>query len=182
MTGCTNTMLHACNDAGVDIGIDCANSGAQQCVGEPPGGTEAQWVACLPGGDDAACTPSTSVQCDGGIATSCPAGHPESINCQQLLGNVHACRPGTFGQWFDWTAPCVVSTDEGDGGDEAGDAGEEAAADAATCAADSCDGGALTACFRGASFPLQCAKVGLGPCQIVRTDVSAVPNAACTLP
>jgi hypothetical protein len=182
MNGCTNTMLHACNDAGLDLGVDCANSGAQQCIGEPPGDPQAEWVACLPDNDGATCTPSNSAQCDGGIATSCPAGHPETINCQKLLGNVHACTPGTFPQPFDWTAPCVVSTDEGDGGDDAADAGEEAGANTSTCAADSCDGGALTACYRGASFVLECATVGLGPCQIVHTDLSAVANAACRLP
>jgi hypothetical protein len=185
MKGCTNTMLHACNDAGLDIGVDCANSGAQQCVGEPPGDPQAAWVACLPEGDGATCTPTTTVQCDGGIATSCPTGHPESINCQQLLGNVRACTPGTFAQPFDWTAPCVVSTDEedgGDGGDETDDAGGDAGADGSACTADSCDGGTLTACYRGAVFPLECTTVGLGTCQIVHTDLSAVPNAACALP
>lgn len=179
MNGCTNTMLHSCDDAGLDLGVDCANNGAQQCVGEPPGNAEAQWVACVPENDAGTCTPSLSVQCDAGIATSCPTGRLETINCQQLLGNVHACRSGTLEQAVDWTAPCVVGADEGDGGDDAGD---DAGTGAPTCTADSCDGGTLIACYRGASFPVECTTVGLGPCQIVHTDLNAIANAACTLP
>ncbi|HEY3819733.1 MAG TPA: hypothetical protein VGL81_21340 [Polyangiaceae bacterium] len=162
--GCSNTMLHACNDAGEDIGIDCASNGAQQCGGFPDV-TNARWVACLPANDAGTCTPDASATCSHGLATSCPAGILETINCQLLLQNVDSCNPGPLSPPFDWTSPCVI-TDEG------------GAADAATCS-DSCEGAVVSSCYRGASFTVDCSKLpGLGKCQMVQTDHPS-PNAAC---
>jgi hypothetical protein len=69
-----------------------------------------------------------------------------------------------------------VAANASDGGD-AGDAG-----DASTCS-ESCTGATtLNACYRGASFPLDCEQVGLGACAMVSSDVGALRNAACTPP
>jgi hypothetical protein len=170
--GCDGTMLHVCDDAGRDIGVDCMSNGAQQCGGFPTA-TNAAWVACVPRSEAGACTPSAAAECDAGIAVSCPAGVVESINCLALLQNVHACNPGPLSPPYDWTSPCAVVSD---GGDDAG------AADASGCSSDSCNGMKLTGCSRGASFPLDCAEAGLGPCALKTTDQGSVQNAACTPP
>jgi hypothetical protein len=167
-------MLHVCDDAGRDIGVDCSNNGAQQCRGFPSS-TEVDWVACVPQSDAGSCTPDASAVCDGGIATSCPAGIPESLNCQALLQNVHACTPGRLWPPYDWTSPCFVASDD-DAGDEGG------AADASSCSSDSCSGMTLIGCYRGASFPVDCHEVGLGTCQMVATNQGTAMNAACTHP
>ena len=120
---CEQTVVHVCDDAGRDIGIDCMNNGAQRCDGFPTR-AGAAWVACIPESDAGSCAPDASAQCTGGIATSCPAGVPESINCQTLLGNVHACTPGQLSPPFDWTSPCMVAGDEADAGDAGGGAGD----------------------------------------------------------
>jgi hypothetical protein len=163
-------MLHVCDGAGRDIGIDCASNGAEACVGLPTGQPTASWVACLPESDAGACTPDASAQCSHGIATSCPAGILETINCQTLLLDVNACNSGALSPPFDWTSPCAVTT--GDGGSD----------DASSCSADSCDGSALSSCYRGASFALDCAEAGLGTCQMKATDQGSVLNAACDRP
>jgi len=183
---CDNAMLHVCNDAGRDIGIDCTSNGAQQCNGFPTR-TNVLWVACVPQGDGGTCTPSASAQCVNGVAVSCPAGVTERIDCLTLLQNAHACRPGALFPPFDWTSPCVVASDvadasdDGEAGDEGGAADDGGAPDASTCT-ESCDGSTLTACYRGAAFPLDCTQVGLGACHEVTTDQGSTTNVACTAP
>jgi hypothetical protein len=172
---CDGSMLHVCDDAGRDIGIDCTNNGAQQCNGFPTA-TASAWVACVPESDAGKCTADLSVQCDGGIASSCRAGVPETLDCQSLLQDVHACHAGSLWPPYDWTSPCFVASGEA-GADDAGEA-----PDASACASDSCSGTTLTGCYRGASFPLDCGKVGLGPCHMVTTDQGTTMNAACAHP
>ena len=170
VSSCMGTMLHVCDDGGRDIGIDCASNGAEACVGLPPGQPTASWVACLPESDAGACTPDASAQCSHGIATSCPAGILETINCETLLLEVNACNPGALSPPFDWTSPCAVTSD--DGGLD----------DASSCSADSCDGSTLSSCYRGAPFLLDCAGAGLGACQMRTTNQGSVQNAACDRP
>jgi hypothetical protein len=165
---CDGTMLHVC-DAGRDIGVDCKNNGAQRCDGYPTR-TNTAWVACVPESDAGSCTPDASAQCVNGIAMSCRAGVPESVNCLTLLGNVHACTPGALWPPYDWTSPCVVADDDG------------GTADGSACSSDSCNGTSLTGCYRGASFPVDCTGVGLGACVMRTTDQGAAQNAACTPP
>jgi len=173
--GCIGTALHACGDGGADIGIDCAENGAQGCGGFPTA-TPAQpaaWVACLPQGEAGACQPDASAQCVNGVAVSCPAGTVETLDCDDLLQNAHGCVSGALSPAFDWTSPCGVAAAAGDGGD---------AGNASACS-ESCTGKTtLNGCYRGAPFPLDCAKVGLGACHSVSTDVGAALNAACTPP
>ena len=160
--------VHKCDDAGVDIGIDCTTNGAGRCSGFPTP-SSAKWVACLPDSDAGACTASKTATCDGGIAFMCPAGVAESINCLALLDDVNACTPGDLWPEYDWTSPCVVTGDAGDAGS------------AGSCT-ESCGDAGLLSCYRGASFPLDCKQVGLGACHVVATDVGAVQNVACSRP
>jgi hypothetical protein len=192
---CDDTMLHVCDDAGRDIGIDCESNGAQQCNGFPSR-ADTSWVACvpLPQGEAGTCAATLSAKCENGIAVSCPAGIPESLNCQTLLqGSAHACTPGQLSPPYDWTSPCVVTSsaaDAGDAGDAGGagdadddaEAGDDDGGTAAPACSDSCDGGKLTSCYRGALFPLDCAEAGLGACQMKTTDEGTLRNAACAKP
>jgi hypothetical protein len=171
---CSDGMLHVCDDAGRDIGIDCNSNGAQQCNGFPTPANPS-WVACVPESDAGSCTPTDSATCVDGIAVSCPAGLVERLDCLTLLQNPRACTPGTLSPPYDWTSPCVVANDAGDAGDEGG------ASDASACV-ESCDGTMLTSCYRGALFTLDCAQVGLGACRKVPTDEGTVLNAACAHP
>lgn len=163
---CVGTTLHDCAGSR-DIGIDCAGTGAGQCAGFPAGSP--QWVACVPLTDAGACAPDASVSCQDGIATSCPAGGLETINCQQLLGTQGACNPQDAAPPFDWTSACrvVPPTPPCDG-----DAGEACDPDAGT----------ITSCARGAPFTVRCSEQGLGHCQMVATDNGLTRRAACTPP
>jgi hypothetical protein len=162
---CAGTRIHQCGSNGsVDVGIDCASSGAGRCGGFPGGEAGNDWIACVASGD-AGCDPSEQAQCVNGYATSCPSGVPEAIYCPDLLQLVDAagggCVAGSLSPPFDWTSPCVVP-----GG----------------CTSDSCDpdGGLLVGCARGASYTLDCSSQGLGPCMMVSTDVGTAMHAACT--
>jgi len=172
-SACFDKTLHWCApapSASTDIGVDCADNGAQLCA-VFPSPSNAQWAACVAGVDpdaSAACTPSTSAACDGGIATSCPGGVAESLDCAALLGNGGGCAPGPLSPPFDWTSPCEVSPP--------------------ACSADACDdaGVVLTGCARGAAFPVDCAEAGLGACALITIgsdgDAGAETRAACAPP
>ncbi len=160
--GCySDTVIHWCSD-GVDKGIDCKGSGAQRCDAFPSPDAS-QWVACVPevGGGET-CAPSTAATCTSGVANLCTAGVPESIGCRALLHPVSdagGCREGALDPPFDWTGACVVDPPE--------------------CASDSCDGGLLSGCERGAVFSVDCAQAGLGPCSMLPTDRGTALHAAC---
>jgi hypothetical protein len=159
---CASPQLQQCS-GNVDVGIDCASNGAGGCGGFPTA-ADAGWVACLPNGyagADAGCTPTLQVTCTNGYASSCPSGVPEAVYCPDLLQtNGSPCVEGTLTPPYDWTSGCVVP-----GG----------------CTADACDAdGGVVGCARGATYPLDCASQGLGPCQIVSTDVGTAMHAACT--
>lgn len=181
--GCeSDNLLHWCgaDDGGraIDQGIDCTGNGAGSC-GEFPAGAAA-WAACRPDGDGGACVPSGAATCgDGGgasassasrassassasRATMCPAGTVETLDCAALLGAPGACAPGALDPPFDWTSPCALAPSQ--------------------CTVDSCDGGALTSCERGAAFTLDCAGEELGACRMVTAEPGAEPRAACAPP
>ncbi len=164
---CAGTSLHWCVDGG-DIGLDCASNGAQSCGGYPDA-SSATWIACVPGGDGAACAPSLAVTCDAGLATTCLTGAVESLNCKSLLGSVDSCESAdALAPPFDWRAACAIDL-----------------ADASPCV-EACGGGepptTLTGCTRGATYTLDCTQVGLGPCRVVTTDVGHGAHPACTPP
>jgi len=163
---CIGTALHDCQGSR-DVGLDCAGNGAGQCAGFPAGSP--QWVACVPLSDAGACTPDASVSCQDGIATSCPAGALETINCQELLGTQGACNPQDAAPPFDWTSACqvVAPAPPCDG-----DAGESCDPDAGT----------ITSCARGVPFTVSCSDAGLGDCQMLTTDNGSTQRAACTPP
>ena len=160
---CDCTNLHKCTDAG-DVGIDCAGNGAQQCGSSEPG--RQSWAACLPSGDAGRARRCVG-DVRGGIATSCPAGRIETIDCLELLSSTAACNPGPLSPAFDWTSPCAIVADA------SADASPDGGPDAGGCT-ESCSGTTLTGCYRGAAFQLDCAEVGLGACQAA--------SAACTPP
>ncbi|MGA2451836.1 MAG: hypothetical protein ABTD50_24565 [Polyangiaceae bacterium] len=148
-----------CGANGIDLGLDCTSNGAQECNGYPTS-AQAQWVACVPEGDTSCPSPSLTVQCDGGVATSCPTGVAETIDCTALLGVAGACVSGALDPPFDWTSPCRVTVPQ--------------------CSTDGCDdAGNLLGCMRGATITVDCQELGLGPCMPVELD-AGVTSAACT--
>jgi hypothetical protein len=145
-----------CGPGDVDLGLDCSSNGAQACSGYP---SPAQWVACVPEGDAPCQAPSLAVECDGGIATSCPTGVAETIDCTALLGDAGACVAGALDPPFDWTSPCQVPVPQ--------------------CSADQCDdAGHLVGCMRGAIVTVDCQQEDLGPCVAVELD-AGLSAAAC---
>jgi hypothetical protein len=149
--------VYWCGAAG-EVGFDCSGSGMGHCGIFPSLDSGTSWPACLPEGD-AACQATGSVSCAGDIATSCPAGLNETIDCARLLGTSGSCSDAGLAPPFDWTSPCL---------------GSEACQDG-------CDGGTLIGCARGARFVTECAAVGLGGChQVTTTGDDAGPHAACS--
>jgi hypothetical protein len=155
---CDGTLLHSCAGA-LDVGVDCADNGAGQCGGF----ASDSWAACLPSAPGAACTASLAATCASGVAKSCPTGHQETVDCLELLQDVRACNAGTLSPSFDWTSACAVMP----------------LADAGAPCAESCAGTSVVACYRGGTFPLDCADAGLGACQMVTTDAV---HAVCAAP
>ena len=164
---CAGNSLHWCvagddGGPGIDRGIDCASNGAMECSGFPSPDA-AQWLACKADGDAGACAPDASAACDNGLAVMCPSGVPETLDCAALLGTPGACVAGALSPPFDWTSPCSLP--------------------ASGCASDdSCDGGLLTSCERGAKFQVDCAGEGLGACRLLTADPGSAPRAACGRP
>jgi hypothetical protein len=163
---CAGNALHWCvasddGGPGVDRGIDCTSNGAGKCGGFPSPDA-AQWLACRPDSDASTCAPDASATCDDGRAIMCPSGVLESLDCAALLGSTAACSAGELSPPFDWTSPCSLSP--------------------SACDSDSCDGGVITSCERGAAFTVNCAAEGLGACRLVGTDPGSAPRAACAPP
>jgi len=144
--------------AGGKVGFDCSGSGTGQCGIFPSVDSGASWPACVPEGD-ATCQATVSASCAGDIATSCPAGLTETIDCARLLGASGSCRDAGLAPPFDWTSPCFGSQ----------------------ACQEGCQGNALIGCARGARFVTDCAAVGLGACrEVTPTDDDAGPHAACS--
>lgn len=149
---------------GTNLGIDCAGWGAQTCGGFPSSGN-AEWIACRPAGDSVgACAPTLEAGCSQGVASSCPTGVPEHLDCATLLGAAGgpSCHSGLLDPPFAWTSPCRI--------------------DPPACAGDACDGGVAIGCALGAAFSVDCASAGLGACAMRSTDLGANQRAACTPP
>jgi hypothetical protein len=163
---CAGKSLHWCvagadGGPGIDHGIDCASNGAMDCNGFPSPDA-AQWLACQAESDAAACAPDASATCENGRAIMCPSGVLETLDCTALLGSSGACSAGGLSPPFDWTSPCSLP--------------------ASGCVSDSCDGGTLTSCERGAAFQVDCTGQGLGGCRLLTADPGSAPRAACAPP
>lgn len=165
-SGCDGTPmahLHWCVDGG-DMGMDCSGAGGQRCDGFPSRSSP-QWIACVAESDalsSGPCAPDATATCNNGLATSCPSGVPERLDCRAVLGTASACVPGPLAPPFDWTSPCQVTPPR--------------------CTADTCSGTVLSGCARGATVSLDCATQGLGHCRMVLTDMGTQQHAACAPP
>jgi hypothetical protein len=169
---CDDTVLHECSPDAGDFGIDCADNGAQRCGPFPV--ADAGWLACVPSSDAAPCAATKTVTCDEGVAKSCPAALPETIDCAELLQSASACNPGPLPSTdFDWTSPCFVSPQGHDAGADYDDAG---------LCVPSCSGSHIVDCYRNAPFELDCETVGLGACSVVTTDLGTQQHPACSPP
>jgi hypothetical protein len=148
--------VHWCTPQG-EVGVNCTEG----CGAFPDSRGDAgvtQWVACIAQGD-ASCAPTTSIACSPeGVASSCPSGVHETIDCARLLGEGGSCALGLQPP-FDWKSACVTP-----GG----------------CTEDGCDGGTLTGCANGASFSVDCHEAGLGDCRWISVD--GTRHAACGAP
>jgi hypothetical protein len=155
-SGCVQgRWLSFCDDAGVDVGYDCADFGAGACT--PSGASP----ACKPAGT-VVCAATNDVVCTSGNvrAQGCVTGVQESVDCTPISG------PGTCVP-IEAGAPGTVPSDAcrvADGG----------------CTDDTCSGAALAACVRGRVVPIDCTSLGLRTCNPVATEEGAI--AACTPP
>lgn len=125
--GCTDAALHECDDAGGDIGVDCAAFGAQKCV------TNGGASACL-AEHGKSCAPTTAVSCSNGFATGCPSGIEETVDCRALTGST-TCNPSAPGPSWDVARVCFRP---------------------GTCNDDTCAGNQLTSCVDGATYTTKC--------------------------
>jgi hypothetical protein len=159
-SGCYGaTSIYCGPDAG-DLGIDCTSFGSGRCSGFPTDDSHAQWIACVAEADVASpCVPDATATCVDGVAVSCPSGVLESLDCSALLGSPGACAAGRLVPPFDWTSACSLASP--------------------LCTSDSCDGGTLNGCERGAVFSIDCTKQGLGACAMLATDNGSRQRAAC---
>jgi hypothetical protein len=164
--------LSSCPDTGTGLGCDgitrvlCAQAGAraygencamwnqtcdrnQGCIG---------CLGCFAGTDAGACAPDASAACNGDIATSCPNGALETIDCHELLRQSGTCNPGPLAQ-RDPTSPCYLDAGAPDsnGAADAGDAG-------GACAEKCVPGNSVTTCARGVAGTFDCSSIDAG-CQ-----------------
>ncbi len=151
---CEGTELHDCqSDGGLDLGVNCANFGAGACSSAGATG------ACAAVGTGV-CAPTSVVSCVGDVASSCPSGVLEQIDCSRVLGTTGSCNATAAGRSWDVARACSVGS----------------------CGADSCSGTVLQSCARGASVQIDCAQVGLGSCNLVQISGDPTPHAACSPP
>lgn len=161
-----------CLDGGVAAAENCTLWN-QTC--DPTSPRCAGCLGCYPDdGDAGPCTPDTSATCDGGVATSCPAGTPVSIDCDELLQQSGGCNQGTLSTPKDPTSACYV-----DAGSPASDAGGDAEAGAPTSGCtESCSGTMITGCAHGVTYTFDCAAIG-ATCQSVQSPDQVTHGAAC---
>jgi hypothetical protein len=139
---CEGSVLHACGDGGkVDEGYDCQYFGSGTCTALDGS------AGCAPSTEDGGgspCAPTTTVTCDGGVASSCATGILETVACEPLTGK-NTCNPTATPSW-NLAGACESS---------------------ATCDA-GCRGEAgdtLVGCGNGAEFTTSCNAQGLDGCR-----------------
>jgi len=150
--GCSGSLLSACDDAGINIGIDCKAFGAQACV------TNGALNACK-AARGGSCAPDTAVTCDGGVAIGCPSGVQESVNCTLLTQQADHCNAAAIGQPWNVARACFS---------------------AGRCIADSCSGATLTSCIGGVTYTTTCGAPFTG-CATTPASADG-PNARCVIP
>ena len=146
--GCAGTVIIDCDDAGNNRGVDCVSYGAGQC----------RAGACVPI-DAGSCDADAAVQCAGDIATGCPSGGSESIDCKALTAASGTCTPTTGGPAWNVSRACF----------------------AGTCAApaDSCNGTFLQSCYGGVMYTVDCVGPTYSGCTTVATPDGDFMRAMC---
>lgn len=147
-----------CPDSGTGAGCDgvtrvfCSEPGAR-----PFGENCALWdqtcdngdcagcLGCFAGSDAGTCAPDASASCSGDIATSCPNGALETIDCHELLQQSGTCNPGSLPLQDDPTSPCYLDA----GADDSGGCTE-------TCSGDNKE---VTTCTRGVTNVFDCTSI-----------------------
>lgn len=136
----------------VDLGVDCATTGAGTCANTLAG------PACLPAADagGAACSEAPPT-CDGKIVRACVGNVPLAIDCGKLgLDCVALDTPRPY----DLSAYCRKPSN-----------------DCVEPDRDVCAGTSVVSCRRGEVITIDCVSSGYGPCQSTRTE-----NATCLEP
>ena len=160
-TSCADTTaLHDCDPDGgpLDYGLDCANFGAGACV-------SGAFSACLAvnGSTSPSCAQTSQVTCDdGGYAVGCPSRVTEQLDCNAVLGltgNPSACNPDAPGRAWDVSRACSL-----------GDCLQ----------ADTCNGGVITSCARGATFTVDCRAQGFTSCSLALYADDPAEHAQCS--
>jgi hypothetical protein len=158
--GCNGTQLSQCDDAGDNVGVDCANYANGQCVttGGSPTCSSLSTTPCPDGG------PVGVVDCtsDFRYAVGCPDGrHQQQIDCNAVTEGAGACTATSSPGW-DISRACFNS--------------------GATCNFnDKCVGATLSSCDRGVTYTQTCAAPFTG-CQLVPTADGDFMRAQCVLP
>lgn len=156
-TGCFGKQLHDCDDAGVNVGVDCNVFGAQACV------SSGSILGCKAQNGNP-CTATTAVTCtSGGIATGCPSGVEETVQCRSLTGQT-ACDPGAPGPLWDVSRVCFNT----------------GLSLPCSPTPDSCAGNQLSSCIGGVTYTTTCSAPYTGCATSPPTADGA--NARCTLP
>jgi hypothetical protein len=149
--GCDGVTRVFCTEGGArPFGENCALWN-QTCVNVACAGC----LGCFAVADAGGCTPDASATCNGDIATSCPNGSLETIDCHELLQQSGTCNPGRLaGQ--DPTSPCYLDA----GVAEAGDSGD--AGDSGVGCTGACSGNSVTTCARGVANTFDCTSIDAG--------------------
>ena len=158
-----NGILHDCDpdggvidDAGavLDRGVDCTNFGGGACA---PGA-----AACLATTDDGGtCTPTSMVTCNGSVATGCPSGVPEQVDCNAVFGltNGVACDPNAPGRPWDVARACSLGACQGP---------------------DTCLGSIVSSCVRGVIVQADCKEIGYPGCTTAAWPGEPFMRAQCS--
>ena len=151
---CTSTRILDCVSTSTDVGVDCALFGAGSCVLGGDAGP-----SCVPGSGTAR-TPTATISCAGGfVATGCPGGRTETVDCRNLMEDAGTCDTTLAGRPWDVSRGCRKN---------------DALACTEACGAD----GGLTACHRDKPVEISCALYGLKACATVTHLL--VTGVACT--
>jgi len=158
-SACMGTQLFSCDDAGDNVGIDCKNYGAQECVttGGFPACAPASTTACSDTGSpgEVGCTETFQ------YAVGCPDGrHQETIDCFALTEGNGKCSPTATPGW-DVSRACGGSV--------------------ACSFNDQCVGSSVQSCDRGIIYTYACASPFTG-CKMVTTADGDFPRAQCGAP
>jgi hypothetical protein len=159
-SGCSGTDLLVCDDAGDNIGVDCKNYAAEQCVttGTSPTCAPLSTTPCQDGGSIA------DVDCTGDLthAVGCPDGHhQQTIDCTALTEGAGACTPTATPGW-DVSRACFFG--------------------ATACNfTDRCTAATIESCDRGVTYTHAC-TAPFTACQLVTTADDDFPRAQCVPP